>query len=58
MNDLANGLFIGVVFYFSFVFFGLLFLAICAFRYISIPMFCIYMYFKYFRKKKKLKPEL
>ena len=53
MDDLVNGLFIGVVFYFAFMFFGLLFLAICAFWYISIPLFCIYVYFKYFRKERK-----
>ncbi len=50
-----NDLFIGVVFYFAFMFFGLLFLAICAFWYISIPLFCIYVYFKYFRKERKFK---
>ena len=53
MDDLVNGLFIGVVFYFAFMFFGLLFLAICAFWYISIPLFCIYVYFKHFRKERK-----
>ena len=55
MDDLVNGLFIDVVFYFTLMFFGPLFLAICAFWYIFIPIFCIYVYFKYFRKEKKIK---
>jgi len=48
-----NDLFIGVVFYFAFMFFGLLFLAICTFWYISIPLFCVYAYFKFFKKERK-----
>ena len=47
------------VFYvFTLMFFGLLFLAICAFWYISIPLFCIYVYFKYFRKEKKFEAKV
>ena len=33
--------------------FAVSYVLVAAFWYISIPLFCIYVYFKYFRKEKK-----
>ena len=49
MNDLIVGLFLCL----GWMILAFIFIIACAFWYISIPLFCIYAYFKYFRKEKK-----
>ena len=49
MNDLIVGLFLCL----GWIILAFIFIIACAFWYISIPLFCVYSYFKYFRKERK-----
>lgn len=49
MDDLLLALVIGM----GLIGFAVFYVLVIAFWYISIPLFCIYVYFKYFRKEKK-----
>ena len=49
MDDLLLALVIGI----GLMGFAVFYVLVFAFWYISIPLFCIYMYFKYFRKERK-----
>ena len=49
MDDLLLALVIGI----GLMGFAVFYVLVFAFWYISIPLFCIYAYFKYFRKEKK-----
>ena len=49
MDDLLLALVIGI----GLIGFAVFYALVCAFWYISIPLFCIYVYFKYFRKEIK-----
>lgn len=53
MDDLLLALVIGI----GLIGFAVFYVLVCAFWYISIPLFCIYVYFKYFRKEKNLRLE-
>ena len=49
MGDLLLALVIGI----GLIGFAVFYVLVFAFWYISIPLFCIYVYFKYFRKERK-----
>ena len=49
MDDLLLALVIGM----GLIGFAVFYVLVIAFWYISIPLFCIYVYFKYFRKERK-----
>lgn len=49
IDDLLLALVIGI----GLIGFAVFYVLVCAFWYISIPLFCIYVYFKYFRKERK-----
>ena len=49
MDDLIVGLLLCL----GWMILAFIFIIVFAFWYISIPLFCIYVYFKYFRKERK-----
>ena len=54
MDDLLLALVIGM----GLIGFAVFYVLVIAFWYISILLFCIYVYFKYFRKERKFEPRV